>query len=139
MTVLFIYHCFYFLQLVAVLKTLQLHPPAVDYYISIFVTINLLFQKIFILRPHPPEGFFFGLNPPPISKLQFFFRLSVKQISLSIVSGNTILFALLLKLGVVKLYSKIQFLQNFLIIEYKKITNFRLSRCHYFFSIYLTK
>ena len=95
MTVLYIYHCFYFLQLVAVLKTLQLHPPAVDYYISIFVTINLLFQKIFILRPHPPEGFFFGLNPPPISKLQFFFRLPVKQISLSIVSGNTISFTLL--------------------------------------------
>lgn len=53
MTVLFIDHCFYFLQLVAVLKTLQLHPPAVYFYISIFVTINLLFQKIFTPRSSP--------------------------------------------------------------------------------------
>ena len=57
MTVLFIDHCFYFLQLVAVLKTLQLRPPVVYFYISIFVTINLLFQKIFI---------------PPLLKRDFF-------------------------------------------------------------------
>lgn len=59
MTVLFIDHCFYFLQLVAVLKTLQLHPPAVYFYISIFVTINLLFQKIFT----PPSSPLFLFEP----------------------------------------------------------------------------
>ena len=99
MTELFIYQCFYFLQHVAVLKTLQLHPPAVDYYISIFVTVNLLFLKISMPPPPPPpplsEGIFFHLNPASIWKLPFVFRLSVKQISLSIFSGNTILFALL--------------------------------------------
>ena len=59
MTALFIDHCFYFLQLVAVLKTLQLHPPAVYFYISIFVTINLLFQKIFT----PPSSPLFLFEP----------------------------------------------------------------------------
>lgn len=65
MTVLFIDLCFYFLQLVAVLKTLQLHPPAVYFYISIFVTINLLFQKIFTPPPSSPLFLF-----EPASHLQ---------------------------------------------------------------------
>ena len=65
MTALFIDHCFYFLQLVAVLKTLQLHPPAVYFYISIFVTINLLFQKIFTPLSPPPLFLF-----EPASHLQ---------------------------------------------------------------------
>ena len=128
MTVLFIDHCFYFLQLVAVLKTLQLHPPAVYFYISIFVTINLLFQKIFTPHSSPP---FFVWTCLPSPSSSFYSDFPLKN-SLSLFSGNTILFALLPEIRGCKI-------QNFLIIEYKKITNFSLSRCHYFLSFDLTK
>ena len=60
---------------------------------------SVISENIHSPLPPPPtplsEGIFFHLNPASIWKLPFVFRLSVKQISLSIFSGNTILFALL--------------------------------------------
>ena len=142
MTVLFIYHCFYFLQLVAVFKTLQLHPPAVDFYISIFVTINLLFQKIFT-PPPLQEGFFFCLNPPqnlPSPSSSFSSDVPLKNFPVLIFWKPTILFALLPEIGGGKIIFKCyKSCKTFQLLNIKKITNLPLSRCHYFFSFYLTK
>lgn len=71
---------------------------------GIFLHINFCNYKSFIsenIHPPPPSsrGIFFCLNLPPISKLQFFFRLSFKKFPVLIFWKHTILFALLSEIG----------------------------------------
>lgn len=106
---LFIYQCFYFLQHVAVLKTLQLHPPAVDYYISIFVTTNLLFLKISIPPSPPPpcqREFFFIWTPLPSGSSRLSSDFPLNKFPCPYFLETQFYLHCFLKLGVVKLYSK---------------------------------
>ena len=92
---------------------------------GIFLHINFCNYKSFISENiHPPPPLlppFFVWTCLPSPSSSFYSDFPLKN-SLSLFSGNTVLFALLPE-----------------IIEYKKITNFSLSRCHYFLSFDLTK
>lgn len=113
-----------------------------------FFHINFCNYKSVIsenIHPHPPfkRDFFFCLNKPqnlPSPSSSFSSDFPLKNFPVLIFWKPEFYLHCFLKLGVVKLYSNVTSLAklfNYWIL--KKISNLPLSRCHYFFSFYLTK
>ena len=113
-----------------------------------FLHINFCnYKSVISENIHPPrplqEGFFFCLNPPqnlPSPSSSFSSDVPLKNFPVLIFWKPTILFALLPEIGGGKIIFKCyKSCKTFQLLNIKKITNLPLSRCHYFFSFYLTK